>query len=106
MSLLCHIRYEFDPFQREAFATYAGRWATIIPDCGATCLGYFMPAEGTNDVAYGLNLFDDLAHYERYRQRLREDAAGAANFRFAEDNRLILRERRTFLRPAPGHGAA
>lgn len=106
MTILCHIRYQFDPFQREAFETYASRWAAIIPDCGGTCLGYFMPYEGSNDVAYGLNLFDDLAHYERYRQRLREDRAGAANYRLAEENRLILREQRSFLKPAPGHQGA
>jgi hypothetical protein len=48
-------------------------------------------------------MFPDLAGYEAYRARLRQDPAGAENFRFAEKNRLILRERRTFLRPAEGH---
>lgn len=103
MTILCHIRYEIDPFKREAFEDYARNWATIIPDCGGLCLGYFMPHEGTNNVALGLNLFDSLADYETYRRRLAADEAGAANFRFAEENRIILAEQRMFLRPARGH---
>ena len=37
--------------------------------------------------------------YEAYRARLRTDDAGAANFPFAEERRLIVAEERTFLRP-------
>lgn len=103
MTVLCFIHYEIDPFKRDAFEQYASNWATIIPDCGGHCLGYFMPHEGTNNVALGLNTFETLAAYETYRERLRTDAAGGENYRFAEENRLILREQRTFLRPASGH---
>ena len=70
----------------------------IIPRCGGTLLGYFLPHEGTNDVAYGVISFDSLADYEAYRARLRADPEGRANFAFAEERRLILREERTFLR--------
>ncbi len=103
MTVLCFIRYEIDPFKREAFEQYSTNWATIIPDCGGHCIGYFMPHEGTNNVALGLNTFENLAAYETYRERLKTDAAGAENYRFAEKNRLILGEQRTFLRPAAGH---
>jgi len=57
-----------------------------------------MPHEGTNDVAYGIIGFDSLAAYETYRARLRDDPEGRANFAFAEERRLILREERSFLR--------
>jgi hypothetical protein len=103
MTILCHIRYEIDPFKADAFETYAANWATIIPDCGGLCLGYFMPHEGTNNVALGLTVFESLAAYEAYRERLKHDAAGAANLCFAQEQRIILGERRTFLRPARGH---
>jgi len=43
--------------------------------------------------------FESLADYENYRVTLRNDPRGAANFAFAERERLILREERTFLRP-------
>jgi hypothetical protein len=98
MELTVFIRYRIDPFQREAFEAYARRWLAIIPRCGGELLGYWMPHEGTNDTAYGLISFDSLAAYERYRARLREDGAGAANFAEAERGRFVLSERRTFLR--------
>ena len=97
MPLTCFIRYQIDPFQREAFKHYANRWAEIIPRCGGDLLGYFLPNDGTNDIAWGLIGFDSLAAYETYRARLRTDDAGRANFAFAQDKRFILREERTFL---------
>ncbi|HMI14619.1 MAG TPA: NIPSNAP family protein, partial [Bradyrhizobium sp.] len=39
-----------------------------------------------------------LAAYESYRARLRADGEGMANFGFAEENKFILAEERTFLR--------
>ena len=92
------IRYRIDPFKREAFEAYARRWLEIIPRCSGELVGYWMPHEGTNDTAYGLISFASLAAYEAYRARLRADEEGAANFRFAEAERLILGEERTFLR--------
>ena len=97
MNLTCFIRYEIDPFQREAFREYADRWARIIPRCGGDLLGYFLPHEGTNNVAWGLISFDSLAAYEAYRTRIKADPEGRAAFAFALEKRLILREERTFL---------
>ncbi len=102
MNLVCFIRYQIDPFQREAFRTYAEAWGRIIPACGGRLLGYFLPHEGTNDVAWGLIGFDSLAVYEAYRSRLRTDEAGRANFAFAQEKRFILREERTFLEGVEG----
>jgi len=97
MSVVCCIRYVIDPFQKDAFEAYARRWLTIIPACEGECLGYFLPHEGTNNIALALLRFDSLAAYEAYRARIRVDAAGAANFRDAMEKRFILTEERTFL---------
>ncbi len=99
MAITCFIRYEIDPFQREAFAEYADNWARIIPRCGGDLLGYFLPHEGTNYVACALISFESLAAYETYRHALRADPDGRANFAFAQSSRLIMREERTFLEP-------
>jgi len=99
VTITCHIRYVIDPFQREAFEAYARNWLTIIPACGGDLLGYWLPHEGTNDVAHALISFENLAAYEAYRARLRADPVGAANFALAQDQRFILREERTFLAP-------
>src|SRR5215475_6841298 len=99
MTITVFIRYQLDPFQCDAFEDYARRWLTIIPQCGGNLLGYWMPHEGTNNIAYGLISFDSLAAYEAYRARLKADREGAATFRFAQERRFILSEERTFLRP-------
>jgi hypothetical protein len=92
------IRYQIDPFKRAMFEAYAERWLSIIPRCGGELHGYWMPHEGNSNIAFALISFDSLAAYESYRARLRADDEGKANFAFAEDNRLILAEERTFLR--------
>jgi hypothetical protein len=92
------IRYQIDPFKRAMFEQYAKRWLSIIPRCGGDLTGYWMPHEGTNNIAFALISFESLAAYEAYRARLRLDSEGMANFSFAEENRFILAEERTFLR--------
>ena len=99
MAITVFIRYQLDPFQLDAFEGYARRWLAIIPKCGGDLVGYFLPHEGTNNVAWGLIAFDSLASYEAYRARLKADPEGAANFRSAQEQRFILSEERTFLRP-------
>ena len=98
MTITVFIRYRIDPFKRAEFETFAQRWLEIIPKCGGNLLGYWMPHEGTNDIAFGLISFAGLADYEAYRSRLKADDEGRANFSFAEANRLILSEERSFLR--------
>lgn len=99
MTITCCIRYRIDPFQRDAFADYARNWLTIIPACGGDLLGYWLPHEGTNDIALAMISFPSLADYETYRARLRADEGGAGNFRMAQEKRFILSEERTFLEP-------
>ena len=102
MRITCVIRYEIDPFQRDAFQSYAENWGGIIPRCGGHLLGYFLPHEGTNNVAWGLIAFDSLASYEAYRARLKSDPDARANFAMAETKRLILREDRNVVEVVDG----
>ena len=98
MTVTVFIRYQLDPFKRHLFEEYARRWLKIIPRCGGDLRGYFMPHEGTNNIAFALIAFASLAEYEGYRARLKDDAEGLENFRFAEEQRFILSEERSFLR--------
>ena len=98
MTVTVFIRYQLDPFKRADFEAYARRWLKIIPRLGGNLLGYWMPHEGTNNIAMALISFDSLAAYEAYRARLRSDPEGSANFQSAEEGRFILAEERTFLR--------
>ena len=95
--LVCIIRYQIDPYQRDAFESYARAWGKIIPRCGGHLVGYFLPYEGTNDVGWGLIAFDSLAAYERYKQRLRDDPEARANFAQAQAKKFIVREERNFV---------
>jgi hypothetical protein len=102
MKITCVIRYQIDPFQKDAFKQYAENWGRIIPRCGGHLVGYFLPYEGTNDVAWGLIAFDSLAAYETYRASLRSDAEARENFAMAQSKRLILREERNFVEVVDG----
>jgi hypothetical protein len=98
MTITVFIRYQLDPFKRDNFEEYARRWLEIIPKCGGEVVGYWTPHEGTNNIAYGLISFASLAAFEAYRERLKHDSEGTANFAFAQKERFILAEERSFLR--------
>jgi hypothetical protein len=98
--ITCFIRYEIDPFKREAFDEYARNWGQAIPRCGADLVGYFSPHEGSSTAAYGVYHIGGLAEYEAYRARLRDDPQGRANYEFARREQFIRREDRIFLRLA------
>lgn len=102
MTITCVIRYQIDPFQRDAFKTYAENWGHIIPRCGGHLIGYFLPYEGTNDVGWGLIAFDSIAAYERYKARVKSDREAQENFEMAKTKRLILREERNFVEVMEG----
>jgi hypothetical protein len=100
--IACFIRYQIDPFQRDAFKQYSENWSRIIPRCGGHLIGYFLPYEGTNDIAWGLIAFDSLASYEAYKRRLNADPEARNNFAAAERKGFILREKRTFVEVVEG----
>jgi len=102
MIMTCFIRYQIDPFKTEAFAEYARAWGQAIPRCGADLIGYFGPHEGSATTAYGVYNIADLASYEAYRARLREDPIGRQNYDFARREGFIQREDRIFLKRVSG----
>jgi hypothetical protein len=102
VTILCVIRYQIDPFQQDTFKKYAENWGRIIPRCGGHLVGYFLPHEGTNDIAWGLIAFASLASYEAYRRRLKSDPEGRENFATSQAKRFILREERTFVELVDG----
>ncbi|MDX8351363.1 NIPSNAP family protein [Cognatiyoonia sp. IB215182] len=105
--LTCIIRYQIDPTKREAFETYARNWGQAIPRNGADLIGYFAPHEGSTTLAYGIYNIPSLAAYESYRAKLAADPLGQENYDFAQREKFILREDRTFLRLASApHGSA
>lgn len=96
--ITCFIRYEIDPFKKEAFAEYARTWGEAIPRCGADLIGYFGPHEGSLTTAYGVYSIESLAAYEQYRARLMADPLGKQNYEFARRENFIIKEDRIFLK--------
>ena len=102
MNVVCQIRYQLDPFKRAQFEEYAKVWLKVIPECGGDLIGYFMPHEGTNDVAWGIITLDSLAAYEAYKAKLKDDADLTREDAVVAEKRLILREERNFVRLVKG----
>ena len=100
--LTCVIRYHIDPTKKDAFEHYARNWGEAIPRCGANLVGYFAPHEGSTTRAYGIYHVKSLADYEAYRARLAEDPLGRENYEFAQREKFLLREDRTFVRCVSG----
>ena len=98
--LTCINRYHIDPTKKDAFIRYARNWGEAIPRCGADLVGYFAPHEGSSTLAYGIYHVESLAAYEAYRARLAADPLGRENYEFAQKERFLLREDRTFLKLA------
>ncbi|MDH3262504.1 MAG: NIPSNAP family protein [Paracoccaceae bacterium] len=96
--LTCVIRYQIDPAKKPHFERYARTWGEAIPRCGADLVGYFAPHEGSSTLAYGIYHIESLAAYEAYRARLATDPQGRENYAFAQAERFLLREDRTFLK--------
>ncbi|MHA1523904.1 MAG: NIPSNAP family protein [Alphaproteobacteria bacterium] len=84
--ITCFIEYEIDPASHDDFVTYAQNWGQAIPRCGADLIGYFAPHEGSSTLAYGVYSLESLA----------ADPLGRENYAFAQQNRFIRRETRTF----------
>ncbi|WP_417515960.1 NIPSNAP family protein [Minwuia sp.] len=100
--LTCFIRYHIDPTKKAQFAAYARNWGQAIPRCGGDLIGYFAPHEGSTTLAYGVYNVESLAAYEAYRARLSADPLGRENYAFAQSEKFLLREDRTFLTRVSG----
>ena len=98
--ITCFIRYELDPYKLPAFDDYARKWGEVIPRCGADLIGYFAPHEGSATTAYGVYMIENLAAYEAYRARLRDDPLARENLAMSAREQFIRREDRLFLRLA------
>lgn len=97
--ITCHVKYLIDPYQISAFEAYSKLWIKIVKRMGGIHHGYFLPAEGANNVAYCLFSFPGLAEYEQYRKNIVKDEESVKAAALAEQHKFIVSYERTFLRP-------
>lgn len=97
MAILCAIRYPIDPFQPDGFKNHPENLIPIIPHCGGHLVGYFLPHEGTNEIARGLVAFDSLVSYQAYKTWLKSDEEAIADAAMIQAKRIITGEQRNFV---------
>jgi hypothetical protein len=103
--ITCFIRYHIDPTKKDQFIQYSKNWGAAIPRCGADLVGCFAPHEGSTTLVYGVYHLESLADYEEYKATLAADPLGKENYEFAQREKFLLREDRTFLKLASApHG--
>lgn len=97
--ITCHVKYTVDPYQLPAFEAYSRLWMRLVTRMGGKHHGYFLPAEGANNIAYCLFSFSSLAAYEQYRKQAETDPECIAAVALATEQRFILSYERSFLKP-------
>ena len=97
--ITCHVRYVIDANLISEFETYAKMWIPLVEKFGGKHHGYFLPAEGANNIALALFSFSSLASYETYRRESQLDAGCQAAFAYAKETRCVLSYERSFFRP-------
>lgn len=95
----CHLKYVIDPRKLREFEHYAKLWLPLVAKFGGQHHGYFLPSEGSNNIAYALFSFESLATYEQYRLASFKDGECMAAFQYAKDTECIISYERSFLRP-------
>ena len=97
--ITCYLRYIIDPYQLPAFEAYGKLWIRLVEKFGGEHHGYFMPSEGTSNVALAMFSFPSLAAYEDYRKRAATDPECQAAIAMNDRDRFIVSYERSFFRP-------
>ena len=95
----CYLRYIIDPYKIEDFEHYGRLWISLVQKFGGEHHGYFMPSEGTSNIALAMFTFPSLTAYEQYRVQAAVDPECQAALKHAERTRCIVSYERSFFRP-------
>jgi hypothetical protein len=97
--ITCFVKYVIDATKVKDFETFGKRWIALVNQHGGRHHGYFLPAEGADNIAYALFSFPSLSAYEQYRTLFGSDPEFIAADRFKHDTGCVVSHERTFLRP-------
>ncbi|MES3002404.1 MAG: NIPSNAP family protein [Pseudomonadota bacterium] len=97
--ITCYVRYVLDPFKLEEFETYCKMWLPLLDRFGGTHHGYFLPHEGSSNIAVALFSFSSLSAYKDYRARSAHDPDCQAAMRYYAETRCFLSFEGSFMRP-------
>jgi len=94
--ITCYIKYKIDSYKLKEFEIYAKKWIPLVNKFGGIHHGYFLPHEGTNDMAIALFSFPSLA---AYREDSFKDPECLQAFDYATKTKCIINYERSFMRP-------
>jgi len=97
--ITCFLKYTIDPYKLNEFEHYAKLWIPLVGKFGGSHNGYFLPSEGTNNIALALFTFPSLSTYEAYRKQSMKDPDCIKAFKYAEETRCIVSIERSFFKP-------
>ena len=97
--ITCYVRYVVDASKLDEFEAYGKMWIPLVEKFGGQHHGYFLPAEGANNIALALFSFPSLSAYETYRNRSKDDPECIAAFKYAEETVCVVSYERSFFRP-------
>jgi len=97
--ITCTLKYVIDPHKLDEFTHYAKLWIPLVEKFGGVHHGYFMPHEGTSDIAYALFSFPSLAAYEIYRARASDCPDCQAAMAYYVKTKCYFNYERTFTKP-------
>ncbi len=97
--ITCYLHYEIDSDKLTEFENYAKMWIRLVEKFGGTHHGYFLPSEGSSDIALALFSFPSLAAYEDYRTKFSTDVECLAAMDYYKETHCFKRYERSFFRP-------
>jgi len=97
--ITCYVRYILDPDKLVEFEIYGKMWIPLVEKFGGTHHGYFMPSEGSSNVALALFTFDSLSAYEQYRIASASDPECEAAINYYKKTKCFISYERSFFRP-------
>jgi hypothetical protein len=117
-SIYCHIRYELNLSQIEAFREYGRVWIALIEKHGGTHLGYFLPGEtvqqkrvsfpgigqdAPDNIAIALFSFPDWPTYDAYRSGVADEPECVRATELVARTKCFTRYERSFLTGLADH---
>ena len=97
--ITCYVRYVIDPDKLEEFERYCKMWISLVKKFAGTHHGYYLPHEGSSNIALALFSFPSLAAYEEYRRKSEQDKECQAALAYYKETKCFLSYERSFMRP-------
>jgi hypothetical protein len=91
--ITCHVRYVIDPNLISEFEAYAKMWIPLVERFGGKHHGYFLPAEGANNIALALFSFPSPRRIRKLSRRFSARFGMPGCVRVRQENQMRAEQR-------------